>query len=220
MDTSGHTNSRRWGFERVISRLLFPTCRLFFNVSMPLSDCKYGTNPQKDHNYCLHSLPMAEDYHGKKPVRTFFDFRHLNVSENVDVKSAPRLSLTNLRSISKVKVVSFLMGLTLTFLIMASYILTWDKKGLLFTPSPDQFRPVVILTSATAAETSSKKNLIDMKLLVRLIGSKLEYTPRKVPDEKDVIETDSHVSLRCKSVDQMIIQLVWQITNTLQSALL
>ncbi|XP_073338751.1 carbohydrate sulfotransferase 15-like [Pagrus major] len=160
---------------------------------MPLSDCKYGSNPQKDHNYCLHSLPMAEDYHGKRPVRTFFDFRHPNVSENMDVKWAPLLSLTNLRSISKVKVVSFLMGLTLTFLIMASYILTWDKKGLLFTPSPDQFRPVVVLTSATAAEASSEKNLIDMKLLVKLVGSKLEYKPRKVPDEKDVIEMDSHL---------------------------
>lgn len=158
---------------------------------MPLSDCKYGSNTQTDHDYGLHSLPTAENY-GERPVRTFFDFRHMSLPENLDVKCVPLLSLAHLRSISKVKVVSFLMGLTLTFLIMASYILTWDKKGLLFTPSPNQLRPV---TGTAVAEVSPEKNLIDMKLLVRIIGSKLEYTPRKVPDKKDVVETDSHVSL-------------------------
>lgn len=176
---------------------------------MPLSDCKYGSNNPTDHSYSLHSLPMAEDY-GKRPVRTGFDFGQPNMSENLDVKWVQKLSLTNLRSISKVKVVSFLMGLTLMFVIMASYVLTWDRKGLLFTPSPDQFRPVVVLTSAAAAEAPSEKNLIDMKLLVKIITSKLEYTPRKVPDEKEIIETESHVSFWkntisyfcCTSVDQ------------------
>ncbi|XP_070772220.1 carbohydrate sulfotransferase 15-like [Enoplosus armatus] len=165
---------------------------------MSLSDCKYGSNTQTDHSYSLHSLPMAENC-GKGPVsQKCFDLSHTNVPENLDVKWVPLLSLTNLRSISKVKVVSFLMGLTLTFLIMASYILTWDKKGLLFTPSPYQLRPVVVPTSAAAAaaaaaEVSSGKNLIDMKLLAKIIGSKLEYLPRKVPDKNDVIETDSHL---------------------------
>lgn len=49
--------------------------------------------------------------------------------------------------------------------------------------------------STAAVEVSSEKNLIDMKMLVKIISSKLEYTPRKVPDEKDIIDTDSHVSL-------------------------
>ncbi|XP_044070809.1 carbohydrate sulfotransferase 15-like [Siniperca chuatsi] len=159
---------------------------------MSLSDCKNGSNTQTDHNYSLHSLPMAENYE-KRTVRTSFDFNHTNVPENLDVKWVHLLSLTNLRSISKVKVVSFLMGLTLTFLIMASYILTCEKKGLLFTPSPYQVRPMVVLTSAAAAEDSSGKILRDMKLLVKIIGSKLEYKPRKVPVEKDVIETDPHL---------------------------
>lgn len=194
---------------------------------MPLSDCKYGSNTQADHNYKLHSFPMAQNY-GNRPVKTFFDFRHINVSENLNVKWAPLLSLTNLRSISKVKVVSFLMGLTLMFVVMVSYILTWDKKGLLFTPSPDHFRPVVVLTStAAAAADVSSDNLIDMKLLVKIISSKLEYTPRKVPDEKEVVETDSRVSLWKNSLicfDKMCVANAnslgdCQTTNTLQSAL-
>ncbi|KAF1375610.1 hypothetical protein PFLUV_G00221990 [Perca fluviatilis] len=57
----------------------------------------------------------------------------------------------------------------------------------------EHLRPVVMPTSTAAAEISSENNLGDMKLLVKLIGSKLEYTPRKVPDEKDVVGTDSHL---------------------------
>ena len=34
-----------------------------------------------------------------------------------------------------------------------------------------------------------------MKSLVKIISLKLEYSPRKVPDEKDVIETEALVSV-------------------------
>ncbi|KAM6922820.1 carbohydrate sulfotransferase 15-like isoform 1-T4 [Lycodopsis pacificus] len=146
---------------------------------MSLSDCKHGSNTHMDHTHSLHDLPLTKNY-GKRPIRTLFDFR--------------RLSLTNLRSVSKVKVVSFLMGLTVMFLIMASHILTWDRKWLLLTPPPYQpVRPVVVPTSTAAAEVSPENMLIDMKLLVKIIGSKLEYTPRKVPDEKGLVGTNSHL---------------------------
>lgn len=161
---------------------------------MSQSDCRYGFSTQTDHSYSLHGFPVAENYEGR-PVRTFLDFRH----QNLPVQWVSKLSATILQSVSKVKVVSFLIGLTLMFIIMASYILTWDKKGLLFTPSPDQSRPMVILTNTAAAagrgEDVSSDNLTDIKLLVNIISSKLEYTPRMVPDEKSIIETDPRVSL-------------------------
>lgn len=115
------------------------------------------------------------------------------MSENVEIKLASLLSLTRLGRFSKIKVVCFLIVLTLTLLIMASYNLTWDKTRLPFTTSPNQVRPGVVQSNTAAAEVSSKNNLIDMKQLVEIINSKLEYTPRKVPDEKDVIEMDSHL---------------------------
>uniref|UniRef100_UPI003AAD7091 carbohydrate sulfotransferase 15-like n=1 Tax=Centroberyx gerrardi TaxID=166262 RepID=UPI003AAD7091 len=121
----------------------------------------------------------------------FFDFSHAKLLENLEC--VPLSLLASLRSISKVKVVSFLLGLTLMFLITASYILTWDSKGLHFTAPPLQLRPVVIPTSTVAPELSSEKNFIDMKLQVKSISSKAEYTPRKMPDEKDIIGTDSHL---------------------------
>ncbi|XP_076599661.1 carbohydrate sulfotransferase 15-like [Chaetodon auriga] len=100
------------------------------------------------------------------------------MSKTLNIKLVPVLSLTNLRRISKVKVMSFLMVLTLTFLIMASFNLSGNKKG---------------QHSRAAAEVSSKKNSIDMKQVMKIIHSKLEYTPRKVPDEKDVIEMEPHL---------------------------
>ncbi|KAM6997688.1 LOW QUALITY PROTEIN: carbohydrate sulfotransferase 15-like [Tautogolabrus adspersus] len=187
MDTSGHTHSYECCFERKIV-----SCLLFLHASsMSLSDYKYRSITQTDYNY-IHTLLISENY-GKRPVRTFFDFRHTNPPENLDTKWSPLVLLTNLRSISKVKVVSFLMGLTLMFLIMASYTLTWDKKGLLLNPSPDQLRPLLVPTCTADADVSSENTLKDIKLLVKMIRSKLEYTPRKVPDEKGVIETDSHL---------------------------
>ncbi|XP_049592810.1 carbohydrate sulfotransferase 15 isoform X1 [Syngnathus scovelli] len=108
--------------------------------------------------------------------------------------------LFNLWNFSKVQAVVFLLGLTLTFLIMASYVLTWDKKGLLLTPSPYHLKAADVPSNTTAAVAVSsvvgfslKRNSIDIKRLTRLIRSKLEYPPRRVPNEKDIIGTDSHL---------------------------
>uniref|UniRef100_A0A3Q3KCD4 Sulfotransferase n=1 Tax=Monopterus albus TaxID=43700 RepID=A0A3Q3KCD4_MONAL len=111
---------------------------------------------------CVHSLSMAENEKksgSREEVRMLFDFRHTNMPENLEVKWVLLLSLTNLWSISKVKLV----------------------------------QPAAILSSTAAAEVPSERNSINMKLLVKLIRSKLEYTPRKVPDEKHIIETDPHL---------------------------
>lgn len=157
---------------------------------MSLTDCSHACQ------YNAHRS-VAEDYECR-PVGTFFDFRYRNMSGNQTGKWPPLLSATNLWSLSKVKVISFLMGLTFMFIVMASYLLTWDKEGLLFTTSPEQFRPVVILASplATAAPDASSEGVLDMKPLVQIIDSKLEYTPRTAPILKDVFKADSHVSLQ------------------------
>uniref|UniRef100_H3D747 Sulfotransferase n=1 Tax=Tetraodon nigroviridis TaxID=99883 RepID=H3D747_TETNG len=95
----------------------------------------------------------------------------------------------------KVKVVSLLMGLTLMFIVMASYLLAWDKGGLLFTASPEHFRPAVVLSSplARAAPDVSPEGLLDMKPLVDTITSKLDYPPRTPPDEKHIFEAFPHL---------------------------
>eukprot|EP00066_Takifugu_rubripes_P002228 XP_003964015.1 PREDICTED: carbohydrate sulfotransferase 15-like isoform X1 [Takifugu rubripes] len=157
---------------------------------MSLADCSHGCQ------YNVHRS-VAEGCECR-PVRTFFDFRYRIMSENLTGKWPPLFSATNLWSLSKVKVMSFLMGLTLMFIVMASYLLMWDKEGFLFTASPEQFRPVVILGGplATAAPDVSPNGVLDMKPLVHIIDSKLEYTLRTPPKLEDVFEADSHLFSR------------------------
>ncbi|KAM4607182.1 carbohydrate sulfotransferase 15-like isoform 2-T3 [Polymixia lowei] len=179
-------------FSEIGFPVTFSSCLSCPHVNMLLSDCKYGGTPNK---YSFYSLSNTDDSR-KRPAMPCPDFSYKNFPETLDVKWVPLklLSRTNLRSITKVKVVSFLLGLTLTFFIMASYILTWDRKGLLFTPSPFQLKPMVVTAStAEPSDLSSENNFLDMKLLVRNIISKLEYTPRDVPDKSDVIGTDSQL---------------------------
>ncbi|XP_051936833.1 carbohydrate sulfotransferase 15-like isoform X1 [Hippocampus zosterae] len=131
--------------------------------------------------------PLVEHY-GKTPTRAYFHF-HGNVFL--------RWSRLSLWTFSKVQAAVFLLSLTLSFLIMSSYVLTWSKKGLLLTPSPYHFRSADIPTDTTAIASASghplKRTSVDMKLLTRMIRSKLEYPQRKVPDEKDIIGTDTHL---------------------------
>ena len=91
---------------------------------------------------------------------------------------------------TKLKVVSFLFGLTLSFFIVASYILTWDKTGILITPAPSPLRPS-----------------LDMRSLLRNILFKLDYTPRRVPDEREVIGSDPEVS-RVPLVDFLLLRMI------------
>uniref|UniRef100_A0A3P9KJN9 Sulfotransferase n=1 Tax=Oryzias latipes TaxID=8090 RepID=A0A3P9KJN9_ORYLA len=156
---------------------------------MPTSDYKYGSNTQTDHFNSLQSLSLAVIY-GRRSARTFLDFRHKNAPNRLDVKCAPLLFLTNLRRFSKAKVVSFFLGLTLTFLIMASYTLMLEKKRLPLISAP--FRPnlPVIPTSKSTGEVSTEESLMSKELLVKIISSIQKHKPRRVPDKKEVSETD------------------------------
>lgn len=156
---------------------------------MSLSELNYGSNAQTAYNHSLHSLPMGEDY-GKKSVRTFFDLEHTDVPENVHFRCLSLLVL-NLRRISKNRVFTFLVGLIMTFFIMASYLLVSDKKGLLFVLPHYQITSVDVGTANGSTEVEN--SVLDMKSLVKIINSKQNYTQRKVPEDKDIIETDPHL---------------------------
>ncbi|CAG6016864.1 unnamed protein product [Menidia menidia] len=159
---------------------------------MSLSDYNNKSNTQMDN--CLnHPSPALSENYNRKSVKTFFYFRHANVPKNLGIKCVPTLFMTNLNHISKVKVISFLLGSTVTFLVMASYIMMWDKKVPLFTAMPFELGPVVIQGSRKPTEVSFENSLIDINLRERITSSIQEYTPRKVPEEKDVIGTDSNL---------------------------
>uniref|UniRef100_A0A3Q2Q0I2 Sulfotransferase n=1 Tax=Fundulus heteroclitus TaxID=8078 RepID=A0A3Q2Q0I2_FUNHE len=159
---------------------------------MSLKDSKHGSNTHKDHSHRPHNLPLTDNF-GKRSIRTFLDFRQTNMPESRDIKGLPLLCLINLTCISKVKVASFLVGLTLMFLITASYLLMWDRKGFLLSAVPHPFRPVDITTSKSTAEVSLDTTFVDVKVLGKIINCNEQNTSRRTPDEKDVISTDPHL---------------------------
>lgn len=92
-------------------------------------------------------------------------------------------------SLSKVKVVGFL---TLMFLIVVSSHLMMDIH--VFTPHYSQLRPEISLNNTSEHELSSENHNFTIKALANIIRSKLDYSPRKLPEDKDIIRTDPHVS--------------------------
>lgn len=139
-----------------------------FHVSMSPSECQYGRRDSGPH-----SFPVTQNW-----VRMFSHF----------------LALTNLHNISKVKAVSFLLGLILMFIMMSSYILGWDKRGPLL-PHPHRLRSDATSTNVTSVEVCSQEDLLDMTCALKLIDSRLEYAPRKVPDIKEITAAAPRVSL-------------------------
>lgn len=169
---------------------------------MALSDYTNGSGAQPERSYRLLAVPIAESgRRERRTIKTFLHFRQAASSEGLGGKRLLASPLANLPSVSKVKVVSVLMGLTLVFVVVASYVLAWDSKGLLFTPQPpDHLRPALdpasmAPTAADGAFAAPSKSLMDMKQLVKLVNSKLQYPPRRVPSRTEVTETDSRVSL-------------------------
>ncbi|CAN9499690.1 unnamed protein product [Ophioblennius macclurei] len=157
---------------------------------MPLSEFSYRSGIQTAYKHSLHSLPMGEN-HSKKSVRTFFHLKRASVPENMRFRCSLLLTMS-LQRISRNRVISFLVGLTMTFFIMASYMLVSDKK-VLFLLSRYQIPSVNIGSSNGSTDVSAESNILDVKSLVEIIRYKQNYTPRKVPEVKDVMEIDPHL---------------------------
>ncbi|CAB1343701.1 unnamed protein product [Coregonus sp. 'balchen'] len=172
-----------------------PTALFHPVYRMSLTDYKDGAIPQMDYKYGP-PCPMEVENYRKRPTMPSLDDGddgRRGLPSVLEVRRVRLWSLGTLRSVTKVKVISFLLGLTLTFLIMASYILTWDKKGLMLTLSPFHLRTIINPSSTLSHNLSSTKDYANIKLLVKCITSKLEFSPRKLPLLKDVVNSDSHL---------------------------
>ncbi|KAG9341850.1 hypothetical protein JZ751_018574 [Albula glossodonta] len=92
----------------------------------------------------------------------------------------------------KAKLYSFLFVLTVMFLITASYILTGEKKGLLLTPSPYRIRSIVS-PGQFSFNLTSARDYANIKLVVKTIVSKVEFSSRHVPELKDLVHHEPHM---------------------------
>ncbi|KAK7918722.1 hypothetical protein WMY93_010006 [Mugilogobius chulae] len=94
-----------------------------------------------------------------------------------------------LNGLRQIRVCSFLFGLAVMFLIMASYVLAGDKRGLILAQSGFQFG------GGYAVNVSALRDYERMKLVVKSIQAKVEFSGRRrKPKLKDLIDQEPHNS--------------------------
>lgn len=145
-----------------------------------------------DYKYSLLGSPV-EDYR-QRPLLLQVDDAPINLFAVLEVKREPAAQRWGtLGCFRNVKLYSFLLGLAVTFLVMASYILTGDKKGLLLTPSPYHFSSPVS-PGAFPLNLSSARDFANLKLVAQAIASKVEFNgTRELPDLKTLVRSEPHM---------------------------
>ncbi|XP_059376185.1 carbohydrate sulfotransferase 15 [Carassius carassius] len=97
-----------------------------------------------------------------------------------------------LRSVRKIKILSFLFGLMVTVVIMASYILTRDQKGLFLTPSPYHLT-VESHPAQLPLNLSFATDYTVVREVVRSIVARVDFSQRRVPDLREVRKKEPNI---------------------------
>lgn len=173
------------------------------------------TMTQMDYKYSLLGS-VADDYR-KRPLLLQVDDTPMNLFAVLEMKREPPQRWGTLGAVRRIRIYSFLFGLAVMFFITASYILTGDKKGLLLTPSPYHFSPLVSPGPGTF-NLSAVKDDAHIKEVVRSITSKVEFgSSRHLPDHKALVNSEPHVSCQtcgsCLSISN--IQPIWCVFQNL-----
>lgn len=163
-------------------------CLCLWGLKLGIVDL--DTMTQMDYKYSL--LGSTVDNYHKRPLLLQVDNTPMNLFAVLEVKRDPtRRSST---AGCKIRLYGFLFGLAIMFLIMASYVLTGDKKGLLLTPSPYHFNGLVS-PGPFAFNLSSVRDYAHIKLVVKSIKSKVVFrSNRQLPELKALMRSDPHVS--------------------------
>ncbi|XP_010867164.1 carbohydrate sulfotransferase 15 [Esox lucius] len=162
-------------------------------------------------NYKYTLLGSTAEEYRKRPLLLQVDDRPMNLFAVLEVKRephglrrpwpwcAPGCDPSTLACFRKFRLYSFLFGLTVMFLIMASYVLTGDKKGLRLTPSPYHFSVAPSQGSGSGAllfpfNLSSVKDCADIKQVVKNIASRVEFnSSRQLPARKALVHSEPHM---------------------------
>lgn len=97
-----------------------------------------------------------------------------------------------LGSVRKIKIISFIFGLIVTVLIMASYILTRDQKGLFLTPSPYHLT-VISHPAQLTLNLNITTDYTAVREIVRSIVARVDFRRRIVPELRELREKETQV---------------------------
>ncbi|XP_008312809.1 carbohydrate sulfotransferase 15 isoform X2 [Cynoglossus semilaevis] len=144
-----------------------------------------------DYKYSMLGSVM-DNYH-KKPLLLQVDNMPINLFAVLKVKQELPKRLSTLGCFRRISLYSFVVVVAVMFLIMASYILTGDRKGLLLTPSPYHLSGLAVPGPFTF-NLSSLKDDAHIKLVVKSITSKVEFqSNRQIPETKTLVRSESHI---------------------------
>lgn len=151
----------------------------------------YGTE-MADMDYKYRLLGAPSDEYRKRPLLLQVDSSLTNLFAVLEVSKREPAKRWGLQ-LPPIRVYSFLFGLAVMCLIMASYVLTGDRRGLVLTPSPYQFGALASV-GPLAGNLSALKDYEQMKLVVKAIEDKLELSgKRRKPKLKELVSNEPHL---------------------------
>lgn len=129
------------------------------------------------------------------PLQVDSALTHLSaILEVTKQEMLKRWSGLSLSSLWQMRVYSFLFGLAVMFLIMASYVLTGDRRGLVWAPAPCQFGGLVSPGPSFTVNVSTLKDYEQMKVVVKSIEAKVEFSrKRRKPKMTDLVDSEPHM---------------------------
>ncbi|XP_026771069.3 carbohydrate sulfotransferase 15 isoform X1 [Pangasianodon hypophthalmus] len=137
------------------------------------------------HSYSLLST-VAEEHH-KRMLPLQQD--PASVLSLLDIHRETLHTLSPLSCLRRSKIYSFVFGLLVLFLIMASYVLSSERKAFLITSSPYH----TIKHRTMLFNLSSTKDSAHIGQVVQRILSNLEFKPRKLPDLGMLVHSEPHM---------------------------
>ncbi|XP_051926807.1 carbohydrate sulfotransferase 15-like [Hippocampus zosterae] len=143
-----------------------------------------------DYKYTL--LDSGGDDYRKRPLLLQVDRAPMNLFAVLQVKPELPGRWSAPGCFGKVRLCGVLLGVAVTFVIMASYTLTGDRKDLLLTPSP--YHHLVNPPGPFAFNLSSVKDYAHLQLVVKSIVSKVEFhSARQLPELKALVRSEQHM---------------------------
>nr|XP_057918696.1 carbohydrate sulfotransferase 15-like [Doryrhamphus excisus]XP_057918697.1 carbohydrate sulfotransferase 15-like [Doryrhamphus excisus]XP_057918698.1 carbohydrate sulfotransferase 15-like [Doryrhamphus excisus]XP_057918699.1 carbohydrate sulfotransferase 15-like [Doryrhamphus excisus]XP_057918700.1 carbohydrate sulfotransferase 15-like [Doryrhamphus excisus]XP_057918701.1 carbohydrate sulfotransferase 15-like [Doryrhamphus excisus]XP_057918702.1 carbohydrate sulfotransferase 15-like [Doryr len=144
-----------------------------------------------DYKYTLLGSP-GEDYR-KRPLLLQVDEAPVNLFAILEVKQELPRRWSTLGGFCKIRLYGVFFGVAVMFLIMASYVLMGDKKGLLLTPSPYHISGLAS-PGPSAFNVSSVKDYAHVQLVVKSIVSKVEFrSGRRLPELQVLAHSEQHM---------------------------
>ncbi|XP_061160849.1 carbohydrate sulfotransferase 15-like isoform X1 [Syngnathus typhle] len=149
------------------------------------------TMSHMDYKYTL--LDSGGDDYGKRPLLLQVDQAPMNLFAVLQVRPELPRRRGSPGYFRKVRLCGVLLGVAVTFVIMASYVLTGDRKDLLLTPSP--YHHLVNPPGAFSAfNLSLVKDYAHLQLVVKSIESKVEFhAGRRPPELEALLRSERHM---------------------------